>query len=88
MPVRVGPPLWRGTLEQIYVEPCGLALVDAIDAEAKLPLFLDELFAHWDAHRLDALVRVLGAVEGRQVVVFRPATPRWPIAWSAGAGRV
>ena len=30
---------------------------------------LDELFAHWDSSRLDALVRVLGAVEGRQVVV-------------------
>jgi hypothetical protein len=68
MPVRVGPPLSRGTLEQIYVA-VRLALVDAIDAEARLPLFLDELFAHWDASRLDALVRVLGAVEGRQVVV-------------------
>ena len=68
MPVRVGPPLSRGTLEQIYVA-VRLALVDAIDADARLPMFLDELFAHWDAHRLDALVRVLGAVEGRQVVV-------------------
>lgn len=68
MPLRVGPPLSRGTLEQVYVA-VRLALVDAIDAEARLPLFLDELFAHWDAHRLDALVRVLGAVEGRQVVV-------------------
>jgi uncharacterized protein YhaN len=68
MPVRVGPPLSRGTLEQIYVA-VRLALVDAIDAEARLPMFLDELFAHWDAHRLDALVRVLAAVEGRQVVV-------------------
>ena len=68
MPVRVGPPLSRGTLEQIYVA-VRLALVDAIDADARLPMFLDELFAHWDAHRLDALVRVLGAVDGRQVVV-------------------
>ncbi len=68
MPVRVGPPLSRGTLEQIYVA-VRLALVDAIDAEARLPMFLDELFAHWDAQRLDALVRLLGAVEGRQVVV-------------------
>jgi uncharacterized protein YhaN len=68
LPLRVGPPLSRGTLEQIYVA-VRLALVDAIDAEARLPLFLDELFAHWDAQRLDALVRVLGAVEGRQVVV-------------------
>ena len=68
MPLRVGAPLSRGTLEQIYVA-VRLALVDAIDAEARLPLFLDELFAHWDAHRVDALVRVLGAVEGRQVVV-------------------
>jgi uncharacterized protein YhaN len=68
MPVRVGAPLSRGTLEQIYVA-VRLALVDAIDADARLPMFLDELFAHWDANRLDALVRVLGAVEGRQVVV-------------------
>ena len=68
MPVRVGPPLSRGTLEQVYVA-VRLALVDAIDAEARLPMFLDELFAHWDAQRLDSLVRVLGAVEGRQVVV-------------------
>ena len=68
MPVRVGPPLSRGTLEQIYVA-VRLALVDAIDAEARLPLFLDELFAHWDSSRLDALVRVLGAVQGRQVIV-------------------
>ena len=77
MPVRVGPPLSRGTLEQIYVA-VRLALVDAIDAEARLPIFLDELFAHWDASRLDALVRVLGAVEGRQVHRFH--LPR-------GAGR-
>ena len=68
MPLRVGPPLSRGTLEQIYVA-VRLALVDAIDSGARLPLFLDELFAHWDSHRLDALVRVLGAVEGRQVLV-------------------
>ncbi|MDX6572780.1 MAG: hypothetical protein QOC86_1936 [Gaiellales bacterium] len=68
MPVRVGPPLSRGTLEQIYVA-VRLALVDAIDADARLPLFLDELFAHWDSSRLDALVRVLGAVQGRQVIV-------------------
>ena len=68
MPVRVGAPLSRGTLEQIYVA-VRLALVDAIDADARLPMFLDELFAHWDSSRLDALVRVLGAVEGRQVVV-------------------
>jgi uncharacterized protein YhaN len=68
MPVRVGPPLSRGTLEQIYVA-VRLALVDAIDAEARLPLFLDELFAHWDSSRLDALVRVLGAVQGRQIIV-------------------
>ena len=68
LPLRVGPPLSRGTLEQIYVA-VRLALVDAIDAEVRLPMFLDELFAHWDASRLDALVRVLGAVEGRQVIV-------------------
>ena len=68
LPVRVGPPLSRGTLEQIYVA-VRLALVDAIDSEARLPLFLDELFAHWDAQRLDALAGVLGAVEGRQVLV-------------------
>ena len=68
LPVRVGPPLSRGTLEQIYVA-VRLALVDAIDAEARLPLFLDELFAHWDAQRLDALAGVLGAVDGRQVLV-------------------
>ena len=88
LPVRVGPPLSRGTLEQIYVA-VRLALVDAIDAEARLPLFLDELFAHWDAQRLDALAGCSGGrwASGAGLhLPCRAGRPARALVWRARRG--
>ena len=67
-PIPVGQPLSRGTIEQIYVS-LRLALVDEVDAEVRLPLFLDEVLVNWDPRRVDALVALLGSLERRQVFV-------------------
>jgi hypothetical protein len=74
MPVRVGPPLSRGTLEQIYVA-VRLALVDAIDAEARLPCSSTSSSPTGTPTGSTRLVRVLGAVEGGRSS-SRPATRR------------
>jgi uncharacterized protein YhaN len=66
--VTVAPPLSRGTLEQVYVA-LRLALVDEIDPGRLLPLYLDEALVNWDDDRVDALLPLLGALEGRQVLV-------------------
>jgi uncharacterized protein YhaN len=68
LPVPVAPPLSRGTLEQIYVA-LRLALVDEIDPGRQLPLYLDEALVNWDDDRLDGLLPLLAALEGRQVLV-------------------
>ena len=67
-PTPVGHPLSRGTIEQIYVA-LRLALVDEVDADVRLPLFLDEVLVNWDPRRVDALVALLGSLERRQVFV-------------------
>jgi uncharacterized protein YhaN len=68
VPLPVAPPLSRGTLEQIYVA-LRLALVDEIDPERLLPLYLDEALVNWDDDRVDGLLPLLGALDGRQVLV-------------------
>ncbi len=66
-PVPVGAPLSRGTLEQIYVA-LRLALVDEIDPHRLLPLFLDEALVNWDDDRVDGLLPLLAALQGRQAI--------------------
>jgi uncharacterized protein YhaN len=68
LPVAVAPPLSRGTLEQIYVA-LRLALVDEIDPERLLPLYLDEALVNWDDDRVDGLLPLLAELRGRQVLV-------------------
>lgn len=63
--------LSRGTQDQIYfVER--LAIVDLLDAtNERLPLLLDEPFAHFDAGRLEAGCELVAAAsEQRQIVLF------------------
>ena len=67
-PIPVGHPLSRGTIEQIYVS-LRLALVDEVDSDARLPLFLDEVLVNWDPRRIDAIVALLGALDRRQVFI-------------------
>ncbi len=67
-PVPVGHPLSRGTIEQVGLA-LRLALVDDVDPEAALPLFLDESLVHWDESRLAAVATLLGAARGRQIVI-------------------
>lgn len=66
-PVPVGAPLSRGTLEQIHVA-LRLALVDEVDPQHLLPLFLDEALVNWDDDRVDGLLPLLAALQGRQAV--------------------
>jgi uncharacterized protein YhaN len=68
LPVPVAPPLSRGTLEQIYVA-LRLALIDEIDPERLLPLYLDEALVNWDDDRVDGLLPLLAALQGRQALV-------------------
>ena len=70
-PVAVGPPLSRGTRDQIHL--ClRLGLLDHLDAgRESLPLVLDEALVNWDAPRRAAVYPLLRAVaERRQVVLL------------------
>ena len=66
-PIPVGAPLSRGTLEQIHVA-LRLALVDEVDPHRLLPLFLDEALVNWDDDRVDGLLPLLTALQGRQAL--------------------
>ena len=67
----VGPPLSRGTLDQIYLA-LRLAIIDHLDADReRLPIFLDEVFVNWDQSRRHAAFKILNEMaEERQVFVF------------------
>jgi uncharacterized protein YhaN len=67
----VGPPLSRGTLDQIYLA-LRLAIIDHLDAEReRLPVFLDEVFVNWDEPRRHAAFEILGDIaRERQLFVF------------------
>ena len=70
-PVEVGPPLSRGTQEQIYL--ClRLGTLDHLDREREhLPLVLDEALVHWDPTRRAELYPLLERIaEERQVLLF------------------
>ena len=67
----VGPPLSRGTLDQIYLA-LRLAIIDHLDADREhLPVFLDEVFVNWDKTRRYAAFELLSEmVQDRQLFVF------------------
>ena len=67
----VGPPLSRGTLDQIYLA-LRLAIIDHLDADrARLPVFLDEVFVNWDRPRRHAAFEILADMaRQRQLFVF------------------
>jgi len=70
-PIEVGPPLSRGTREQIYL--ClRLGTLDHLDlGRESLPLILDEALVHWDGGRRAALYPLLGEISRRrQVILF------------------
>jgi uncharacterized protein YhaN len=62
--------LSRGTQEQLYLA-MRFALAEAASKEAPLPLLLDDLFVHFDEHRLGRTMPVLGEIaRKRQVLLF------------------
>lgn len=67
----VGPPLSRGTLDQIYLA-LRLAIIDHLDADReRLPVFLDEVFVNWDEPRRHAAFEILADMaQDRQLFVF------------------
>ncbi len=69
--VPVGPPLSRGTRDQIYLA-LRMAIVDHLDADHEaLPMFLDEVFVNWDTERRQAGYEILKSWEStRQIVLF------------------
>ena len=75
-PEPVATPLSRGTVQQIYFA-LRLAMVDQVEAEESLPLFLDEMFVNWDPNRMVGGLEVLTHLpEDRQVFLFT-ADPYW-----------
>lgn len=70
-PVPLASPISTGTLEQAYLS-IRLAIIDHLDhGSEKLPLFIDEAFANWDAPRRDRGFDVLRDLsETRQVFAF------------------
>lgn len=69
-PVRVEPPLSRGTRDQIYLS-LRLGLLDHLDADReRLPLVLDEALVHWDGGRRAEVYRVLEQVADRRQVLL------------------
>ncbi len=86
----VGPPLSRGTLDQIYLS-LRLAIIDHLDAEReRLPVFLDEVFVNWDQDRRHAAFEILDDMaQERQLFIFtcHPYFAR-EVAHHLGAGRI
>ena len=75
-PEPVASPLSRGTIQQVYFA-LRLAMVDQVEGEEPLPLFLDEMFVNWDPDRTASGLRALAHMaEGRQVLLFT-ADPAW-----------
>ena len=69
-PVAVDGSISTGTREQVYLS-LRLAIVDHLDAENALPLFVDEALVNWDARRLQQGIELLVlTARRRQVFVF------------------
>ena len=75
-PEPVAFPLSRGTIQQVFFA-LRLAMVDQVDSEEPLPLFLDEMFVNWDPDRTASGLRALAHMaQDRQVLLFT-ADPVW-----------
>ncbi|MFH1278999.1 MAG: AAA family ATPase [Candidatus Eisenbacteria bacterium] len=70
-PIPAGAPLSRGTLDQLFLS-LRFALLEHLEGGGEaLPLFLDEVFAHWDRERLERGLEILDRIaERRQVFLF------------------
>ena len=75
-PQDVDTPLSRGTIQQIYFA-LRLAMVDLVEGDEPLPLFLDEMFVNWDPDRTTSGLAALAAMPGDRQVFLFTADPFW-----------
>ena len=75
-PEEVKTPLSRGTIQQIYFA-LRLAMVDLVEGDEPLPLFLDEMFVNWDPGRTTSGLAALANMPGDRQVFLFTADPFW-----------
>ena len=75
-PQDVDTPLSRGTIQQIYFA-LRLAMVDLVEGDESLPLFLDEMFVNWDPGRTTSGLAALADMPGDRQVFLFTADPFW-----------
>ena len=75
-PQDVDTPLSRGTIQQIYFA-LRLAMVDLVEGDEPLPIFLDEMFVNWDADRTTSGLAALANMPGDRQVFLFTADPFW-----------
>ena len=75
-PQNVDTPLSRGTIQQIYFA-LRLAMVDLVEGDEPLPLFLDEMFVNWDPGRTASGLAALADMPGDRQVFLFTADPFW-----------
>ncbi len=75
-PERVATPLSRGTIQQIYFA-LRLAMVDQVEGEEPLPIFLDEMFVNWDPNRTAGGLDVLAQMPRERQTFLFTADPFW-----------
>ena len=75
-PQDVDTPLSRGTIQQIYFA-LRLAMVDLVEGDEPLPLFLDEMFVNWDPGRTSSGLAALAKMPGDRQVFLFTADPFW-----------
>ena len=75
-PQDVDTPLSRGTIQQIYFA-LRLAMVDLVEGDEPLPLFLDEMFVNWDPGRTTSGLAALATMPGDRQVFLFTADPYW-----------
>lgn len=75
-PQNVDTPLSRGTIQQIYFA-LRLAMVDLVEGDEPLPLFLDEMFVNWDPGRTTSGLAALADMPGDRQVFLFTADPFW-----------
>jgi uncharacterized protein YhaN len=75
-PQNVDTPLSRGTIQQIYFA-LRLAMVDLVEGDEPLPIFLDEMFVNWDPGRTTSGLAALADMPGDRQVFLFTADPFW-----------
>ncbi len=75
-PQDVDTPLSRGTIQQIYFA-LRLAMVDLVEGDEPLPIFLDEMFVNWDPGRTTSGLAALASMPGDRQVFLFTADPFW-----------